>query len=500
MPSFEQKQQAIRRQREIRRRASLLSPENFRDWVQIPAPTGPTFLAEQIQAWQTRDFAALDAGWMNLAGRASPATGHIIQRAYIERPRGHSKTSDMALQLCWILLAARQSLRGLAAAADRDQANLIHEAIQRLALANPSLCGQLEFVQHWVRNPHNQSKLEIISSDVSGSWGALPDFVICDELCHWEKPDLWYSLLSSAAKKPNCVLTVLTNAGVGRGWQWQVREHARTSTDWHFSSLDGPHAPWITDAWLAEQQALLPTPVYERLWLNRWQHSDGEFVTLAEAEACCDQTRCRQEFGDAKTHYIAAIDYAEKRDYTVGCVAHREGDAVIIDRMDVVVPRPDCPTPVQWVEDWMQEIAQGFPQVRFVLDEYQLLSVIQKLEQRVPLTRFAFHGGEGNHRLALRLRQLILQRNLRWYPGCGAIATSDGRQDDLATELASLRLLQSTSGRIRIDHHRDEHAHDDRAFVAGVCCLELSAPPPEPDFLMITPPAGSGTFHWSLHE
>ena len=37
----------------------------------------------------------------------------------------------------------------------------------------------------------------MISSDVQSSWGLLPDFVICDELCHWEQPEMWFSLLSS---------------------------------------------------------------------------------------------------------------------------------------------------------------------------------------------------------------------------------------------------------------------------------------------------------------
>ncbi|MCA9088691.1 MAG: terminase [Planctomycetaceae bacterium] len=486
----------IRRERALRRRHSLVNPAAFRHWVQIPSSQGTLGLASLIQPWQHQDFAALDCGWQHLASRSQPETDMVCQRAYIERPRGHSKTSDMAVQLSWILLAARQPVRGLAAAADRDQANLIHEAIQRLARANPELCGQLEFVQHWVRNPVTQAKLEIISSDVSGSWGALPDFVVCDELCHWEKPDLWYSLLSSAAKKPNCMLTVLTNAGVGRGWQWQVREHARTSPDWYFSSLDGPQAPWITADWLREQQALLPPPVYERLWLNRWQHSDGEFVTLAEAMACRDAALARCESGSSDHEYVAAIDYAEKHDYTVGCVMHRSGDQFIVDRMDVIVPSPAEPTPVAWVENWLLEVARCFPGVRFVLDEYQLLGVIQKYEQQLPLQRFAFHGGEGNHRLAQRLRQLILQRQVRWYPGCGAIETQSAERDDLETELASLLLKQSNSGRVRIDHRRDAGCHDDRAFTLGVCCLELSQNSRQQDFLFVTPPAVSGVFGW----
>jgi hypothetical protein len=47
-------------------------------------------------------------------------------------------------------------------------------------------------LKHRIENHHTGSRLTIISSDVNSSWGILPDFVICDELCHWPKPDMWY--------------------------------------------------------------------------------------------------------------------------------------------------------------------------------------------------------------------------------------------------------------------------------------------------------------------
>ncbi|MGE0378146.1 MAG: terminase large subunit, partial [Planctomycetaceae bacterium] len=365
----------LKLRREQIRRLSRIDPAQFRRWIVLDGDVRRP-LHDVIQPWQGADFTALDAAWMSLAGLARDASADrfptkVVGRAYIERPRGHSKTSDTALQIAWILLAAKRSVSGIAAAADRDQANLIHRAIQRVAELNSDLCADLMFVEHAVRNPLTGSRLEVISSDVRSSWGALPDFVVCDELCHWERPDLWYSLLSSAAKKPQCVLTVLTNAGVGRGWQWEVREHARQAPAWYFSSLDGPHAPWITDEWLAEQKALLPPPVFERLWLNIWQHSDGEFVSLAEAEACRDDTLARQERGVKGQWYVASVDYAEKHDFTVGCVCHHDGARIAVDRMDVVRPPADWPTPVRWVEDWIEGVAARFPDVTFVVDEHQ---------------------------------------------------------------------------------------------------------------------------------
>lgn len=449
-----------------------------------------------LQPWQRRDFLALDPAWEMLADVGPQLVRETIRRrAYVERPRGHSKTTDTAVQLAWILFASARAVNGLAAAADFEQAKLIHAALRRLARANEQLLGGLTFTEGEVRNSASGSVLKVISSDVRGSWGELPDFVVCDELCHWKSPDLWQSLLSSAAKRPNSVLVVLSNAGFGRDWQWEVREGARVDPAWYFSTLDGPQAPWITSESLDEQRRLLPPPVYARLWLNQWQHSDGEFVSLSEAEACRDVSLAAREQATPGRQYVAAIDYAEKRDLTVGCVCHLEGDAVVVDRMDVVRPSPLRPTPVQWVEDWMHRIAGGFPGVQFILDEYQLASTIQRLECCYSVRRFQFASGEGNHRIAMALRQLILQRRLRWYAGCGTVEGEQERLpvDNLETELASLIVREHRSGRFRFDHLPGGGHHDDRAFALGVACEAFLSGVQESARLEFSLPRDDGT-------
>ncbi|MEX0716513.1 MAG: terminase large subunit [Planctomycetaceae bacterium] len=458
-------------------------------------PDGDERFGPRIEPWQERDFAALDPAWRALAPRPSfrrrrPAK---IRRAWIERPRGHSKTFDMAVQIAWVLLMGRKNLCGLVAAADRDQANLVWEAVRGLQQANPGVCRQLEFQKHVIRNGKRRTRLEIVSADVASSWGLLPDFVICDELSHWDRPDLFYSLSSSAAKKPDCVLAVLTNAGIGRGWQWDVREHARTHpAEWHFSSLQGCVAPWIAPESLVEQRRTLPPTVFARLWLNEWQHSDGEFVTLAEAEACRDVRLCEQTRGRAGTRYVAAIDYAEKRDFTAAIVAHREPEGrVVVDRLDVRVPAPGEPVPVAWVEEWIARTARDFPGTRFVVDPHQLVGVIQRLDGVHDIHRFEFQGSKGNHALATTLRRLIVERQVAWFPGCGTVHSDRGR-DDLDTELASLLLKHSANGHCRIDHRI--HLHDDRAFVLGAACLHLLREPAAPDWLHVAPPSRFGGF------
>lgn len=484
-------------------------PAVFREVVRTGTP--PSRLGPRLAAWQQRDFAALDPAWRKLAGHAwgSPALPRaglpseseaglmekpgFCRRAYIERPRGHSKTTDMAIQVAWILQYASQGVRGLAAAADRDQARLLHAAVADLLQHNRALCPDLELLQNRIVHRRTGSQLDVISSDVGSSWGQLPDFVICDELCHWPRPELWYSLCSAAAKQPHCVLAVLTNAGIGTGWQWQVRETARTSPAWYFSSLAGSQAPWIAPATLDEQRRLLPPPVFARLWENVWQHSDGEFVTLAEAEACRDGRLSVRSRGERGWQYFAGVDYAEKHDRTVGVIVHREGDRIVVDRMDVVAPRPGCPVLVEWVEAWMTETAEKFGAVRFVVDEFQLVSVIQRLGDDHAIERFDFASGRGHHALALALRNLIVHRRVAWYPGCGQLGDSAER-DDLETELASLVLRNVADVRVRIDHRREPGCHDDRAFALGAACLAALRATGDEALFAITPPDAAGGF------
>ncbi len=427
-----------------------------------------------IEPWQEADFRALDPTWRMLAlGVPSEQDAQTVyRRIWLQRPRGHSKTSDLAMQLMWLLKFSRRNLQGVIAAADREQAGLLLAGVKRLMQANPEQSEELEIKAQSVGNRQTGSRMSLISSDVGSSWGITPDLVVCDELCHWEKREMWESLCSSIAKTAGGVLIVLTNAGVGRDWQWDVKELARTSPDWYYSSLSGVQAPWISERVIDEQRRLLPPAVFDRLWNNLWQESRGSFVTRDEAARCEDDVLKIQQVGQRGVRYVAAIDYAEKRDYTVGVIVHRDGSKVVVDRMDVVVPDTDHPTPVKWVDAWMEQMAGCFPGVEFVVDEYQLLGTIQRLEGVYPVRRFEFASGRGNHELALLLRQLILQQEIAWPVGCGEIS-GGVQQDDLTSELASVELKHTSGGRVRIDHRHDGKSHDDRVFALGAACLTL---------------------------
>lgn len=120
-----------------------LCPEQFRRQLRIDS-RDPRPLHQRAEPFQRRDFRALDPAWQHLAGRcwsssplrsppaaaSDPVAAPIaasaststppVRRFWIERPRGHSKTTDTAAMLLWTLLASRHAVRGVVAAADKD--------------------------------------------------------------------------------------------------------------------------------------------------------------------------------------------------------------------------------------------------------------------------------------------------------------------------------------------------------------------------------------------
>src|SRR5262249_27823400 len=163
-----------------------------------------------------------------------------------------------------------------------DQAKLLRDSIATLARLNPWIGGILDVQAFRVVNTRGGAALDILSSDVATSYGQLPDFVMADELTHWQKEDLWSSLLSAATKRGNFIMVVGMNAGFSESFAFTTREKVRTDPAWHFQVLDGPRASWISPERLEEQQRLLPAVAYDRLWLNRWSMGSGDAISEAD--------------------------------------------------------------------------------------------------------------------------------------------------------------------------------------------------------------------------
>lgn len=293
-------------------------PAAFRADLVVDVDGVPRKLGDVQDPWQAKDFAALDPALQRCNGRCPTAEGP--SRAYLERGRGHSKTTDLSIIAVWALAFAARPIRGYCFAADKDQAGLLRDAMATIVRLNPWLAGILDIQKNTVEviaksHPAEGGKLDVFTSDVASSYGILPDLIIADELVHWEGDgSLWHSLISSAAKRSTCLLCVITNAGFADSWQWNVREAARTDPCWYFSRLEGPQASWMTPARLAEQRRMLPEVAYRRLWENQWSSGGGDALTPGDIDAAFSSGLGPMSGHEPGWLYVAGVDLGLTRD------------------------------------------------------------------------------------------------------------------------------------------------------------------------------------------
>lgn len=362
-------------------------PSAFRDDLAVDVDGSVRRLGDVMDDWQRADYAALDPALMNCNGTKPDPDAKT--RAYLERPRGHSKTTDLAVTCCWALAFATRPLRGYAFAADRDQARLLRDAMATIVRLNPWLGDILTVEAHRVVNtaaghPGQGGELTIEASDVGSSYGILPDLIIADEVTHWAGDgSLWHSLISSAAKRKNCLLAVISNAGYSDSWQWGVREAARIHPNWIFSRLDGPAASWLTPARLAEQQRMLPAIAYARLWLNQWSSGGGDALTPSDvAAAFCDSLQPMQG-NEPGWLYIAGVDLGLTRDCSavvVLAVPDGRWGKIRLAHHKLWRPRPGNKIDLQEVERYILDLDKRFHLEQVAFDPWQAELLASRLE------------------------------------------------------------------------------------------------------------------------
>jgi len=462
----------------------MQDPAVFRQYLLIDTDDGPRALAKVMDPWQREDFEALDPAWRRVVGQTVEGGKQL---AYLERPRGHSKTSDLAVMSLWTLLVSRRRLSGVAAAADRDQARLIRDAIGRIVSQNRWLAVEtpdredfgkrkplIDVQSYRVRNTATGSVLEILSGDVGSSWGITPHFLLTDELVNWgdgSGEQLWGSLLSSTAKRRDCLLIVISNAGYGRGrsWQWKIRETARTDPTWYFHRLDGPQASWITADRLEQQQHMLPPSVFERVWLNRWTTGSGDALREEDIYACIDPNRKPMDYREYPSGLGAGLDLSATRDWAAF--------------VGVGFNFPNRRPYLAWVESWkppilFEEVYQTILAYRdrfglryICFDPWQCLSIAERLATEgmtmVPITP----TGQNCTVMATCLLETFRDRRIDLYP------------DELLTnDLLNLTLAERSYG-YKLEPSRDATGHGDRGQALALILphiTELATTAPAP--------------------
>jgi hypothetical protein len=381
---------------------------------------------------------------------------------YLTRSRGASKTTDLAGAALSDMLAAEARLRSYWLAADAGQAALAVDAIAGFVLRTPMLEGRVEVQARRVLVPATGAVLEILPADTPGAWGLTPDRVYVDELANWSDGPaarrLWEAASSAVAKRSDARLAVLTTAGSPDHFAFKVLEHARSAPLWRVSERRGP-APWLDVDRLAEQRTRLPHAVYQQLFENEWTVADGSFLDPVMIDAAFTLGGPSLERQRGVGGYLAGLDLGTVNDRTVFALGHREGDTVLLDRMEAWQGSRRRPVDFAAVEGFIVEAHRRFG-FSLRLDPWQGLDLAQRLRKRgVSAEEFTFSTAS-KQRLAATLLSTVNNGQLRLY-----------EVEGLRDELLGLRLVQNTSGAWSFDHKAS--GHDDRAVALALMVTAL---------------------------
>jgi len=402
---------------------------------------------------------------------------------YLTRPRGASKTTDLAAVATVALVEQLPpASRSYAVAADRDQAALLLDAISGFVTRTPGLLSLLRVDAWKVTNTRTAATLEVLAADAAGAFGLLPHLVIVDERAQWkttaEPERLWRAIFSALPKVKGSRLVILTTAGDPTHPAGRLIKRARESQRWYVSELPGP-CPWADADDLAEQREELPEWEFERLHMNRWTASADRLTSAADLAHCV--TLDGPLPFDKRWTYAIGVDLATRHDRSVVAVCHREpvvghvpassslvndraetltGHRIVLDRMMVWAGTRAEPLALSVVENFLVEASERYGRPPVIYDPFQAVGMMQRLTGRGVHAREFTFSAQSVGRLGLTLHNLIRGHML---------AIPDDAE--LIDELENVRLRETSPGTVRMDH--DAGRHDDRAVALALAAHHL---------------------------
>lgn len=394
-----------------------------------------------------------------------------VRYHYLTRPRGGSKTTDLAAILIAVMLA--QSAKGArlyVLAADRDQGRLLLGAMQGFVTRTAHLRGTLEFSSYRAVEPGRNVVLEVLAADAASSWGLIPDFVVLDELAQWpqtrQSEELYESIRTSLVKR-RARFVVITTAGQPGHFAYVEREHARHDALWRLHEVPGP-APWNDPVALEEQRRALPESSFRRLYLNEWLETDDRLASLEELEALVHDVHPPSHRGvrsfigvdlgithDRTAVAILHVEEPGRRDGTDGEPGERR---VLVERVETWAGTTEHPVRLADVRDWLIREAERYVDVHVVFDAWQSVGMVQELRERGISAEALQVTAPLKSRMTQELIRAIRDRTIRLPP-----------DTNLLHELSRVRVYESSAGLLRLDHDAGEH--DDRVSALGLAMI-----------------------------
>ena len=189
---------------------------------------------------------------------------------YLTRPRGGSKTTDLAaVALSWLMMDAPPLAQARVIASAKDQAEYLVDAARSFINDTPALKGRV-VIENEKIVAESAAYVRVMSMSDSASWGLRDThLIVVDEFAQW--PDTrksrvtWQAIYSTLPKPPRPKLVILTSAGEPSHFSYGVMTRARAGKSaalWRISEVPGPSRGYRTTSWRARPRnwAKRPTP------------------------------------------------------------------------------------------------------------------------------------------------------------------------------------------------------------------------------------------------
>jgi hypothetical protein len=448
--------------------------------LHVPLGAASGRLGDHWAEFQRTDFAAMAPSLLALARGKVPK----LRRFWIERTKGGSKDSDVAVANLWLQAFAPRSIRIQVGAFDQQQASEIRDIIRAIlaidAPLNRLLAGVVEVqkysvVAHANTAGRSESVCEILTTDAYGSHGARPDVVIANELTHVQSEAFMQTLLDNADKIPHALVIIATNSGEVGSWQEKWRDIARDSDRWRVSVLNEP-APWVSADDLAESQRRNPPHRFARLWRGVWSSGEGDGLNPADIAACT--TLQGPQHWRSDRIYLAGLDLGINRDHSALCILAADPRRGMVELAALWSWNPaDYPDHKVDLIEIRHVVSRAHDMYQFVgckYDFWQAEYMAQELRaDGVPMSETKMPAEDLN--LIVRsLLDAFSSRRIALYP-----------HEDLQRDLLRIRIKETLRG-FKLDAVRDDAGHADRAMALAFCLPAAMAyatryqPEPEP--------------------
>ena len=432
------------------------SPVAFAQSLTIAGGNGPVRFGDVLADFQRDAFQAMAPSLLAVAAGTKPPSANL----WIERTKGASKDSDLAVAILWVLTFANRPILVQVGASDLEQAGEVVKAVREVLRLNGWLQALIEVQRFRILNARTDTVAEVLAADPASAHGSRPDITICNELSHMREQSFAETLMDNSAKMPNGLVIIATNAGFLGTWQARWREQAMHSPRWWFQKVDQP-APWISPEAIAEAQIRNSTSRFNRLWMGVWSTEGGDALNPGDIAAAITLPG-PEDRADGASWYLAAVDRSLRRDNTAVVVVGVRPGAKLIRVVWVRSWRPTGANPEldeQEVERTIVEANGRFQPITVKFDPFAMDTIAYRCRrQGVPMSPCPF-AGNNLDTMARAMMTAFKDRLIRLY-----------NSPELLHDLGVLSIQENRAGfGLRLTASRDELGHAD----AGMALAEI---------------------------